>query len=104
MRLLHIETLQVEDFIGSVLKYAILSHTCGKEVPFADVTCSLKQARKKAGFATVKSTCKLAKEQGYDYIWIDAACIDKSSSAELLEAIIQCIAGTLNQASATLIS
>jgi hypothetical protein len=30
---------------------------------------------------------KLAKSEGIDYIWVDACCIDKSSSSELEEAI-----------------
>lgn len=34
----------------------------------------------------VKS-CSLARSQGYQWIWIDTCCIDKSSSAELSEAI-----------------
>ncbi|KAI1132766.1 heterokaryon incompatibility protein-domain-containing protein [Nemania abortiva] len=32
-------------------------------------------------------TCKLAASQEYDYVWVDTCCIDKSSSAELTEAI-----------------
>ncbi|KAH9852650.1 hypothetical protein C2E23DRAFT_144253 [Lenzites betulinus] len=31
--------------------------------------------------------CKVAREAGYEILWIDACCIDKSSSAELAEAI-----------------
>ncbi|KAH9855865.1 hypothetical protein C2E23DRAFT_554092 [Lenzites betulinus] len=31
--------------------------------------------------------CKVAREAGYELLWIDACCIDKSSSAELAEAI-----------------
>ena len=32
--------------------------------------------------------CKVAREAGYQYIWIDSCCIDKASSSELSEAII----------------
>ena len=31
--------------------------------------------------------CRIAREKGYRYIWIDSCCIDKSSSSELSEAI-----------------
>ena len=31
--------------------------------------------------------CAVARKNGYDYIWIDSCCIDKSSSSELSEAI-----------------
>ncbi|KAI0828041.1 heterokaryon incompatibility protein-domain-containing protein [Trametes gibbosa] len=35
----------------------------------------------------VAMACKVARETGYDLLWIDSCCIDKSSSAELAEAI-----------------
>jgi len=45
------------------------------------------RAAKMKGYDKVKNSCSVARENGYDYIWIDACCIDKSSSAELSEAI-----------------
>ena len=47
----------------------------------------LRKARAKKGFSKVVETCRLAREQGLGYAWIDTCCIDKSSSAELTEAI-----------------
>ncbi|RPD53068.1 HET-domain-containing protein [Lentinus tigrinus ALCF2SS1-7] len=35
----------------------------------------------------IRRCCSLAHDQGYAWLWIDACCIDKSSSAELSEAI-----------------
>ncbi|KAM5545091.1 hypothetical protein V8D89_001202 [Ganoderma adspersum] len=35
----------------------------------------------------VRHACRVARENGYRYIWIDSCCIDKSSSSELSEAI-----------------
>lgn len=35
----------------------------------------------------IKGICNVAREAGYKLLWIDSACIDKSSSAELAEAI-----------------
>lgn len=35
----------------------------------------------------IKGFCKIARAAGYKLVWIDSACIDKSSSAELAEAI-----------------
>jgi hypothetical protein len=88
MRLLNTRSLQLEEFIGGPgRKYAILSHTWEKEeVVFPDMA-DLDKARAKAGFAKIQGACTLAASQGYDYIWIDTCCIDKSSSAELSEAI-----------------
>lgn len=88
MRLINTKTLQLEEFFDtSRPKYAILSHTWEtEEVLFADMA-DLDKARAKAGFAKVQGACALAARQGYDYIWIDTCCIDKTSSAELSEAI-----------------
>ncbi|KAI0653708.1 heterokaryon incompatibility protein-domain-containing protein [Cubamyces menziesii] len=35
----------------------------------------------------IQNACKVAREDGYDFIWIDSCCINKESSAELSEAI-----------------
>ncbi|EIW61113.1 HET-domain-containing protein, partial [Trametes versicolor FP-101664 SS1] len=35
----------------------------------------------------IKGICKVARKAGYQYVWIDSCCIDKTSSAELAEAI-----------------
>ena len=40
-----------------------------------------------AGFAKIKGCCAQAASDGWQYVWIDSCCIDKSSSAELSEAI-----------------
>jgi hypothetical protein len=41
----------------------------------------------KVGWNKVLNTCLQACRDGIDYLWIDTCCIDKSSSAELSEAI-----------------
>ncbi|KAI0643318.1 heterokaryon incompatibility protein-domain-containing protein [Trametes meyenii] len=56
------------------------------EVTFSDIQ-DLSRARMKPGWAKVKNACAKARESRYDWIWIDTCCIDKSSSAELSEAI-----------------
>lgn len=67
--------------------YAILSHTWGiEEVNFQDMR-DLSHARQKAGWFKIEKTCDIAREDGYRYTWIDTCCIDKTSSAELSEAI-----------------
>jgi len=68
--------------------YAILSHTWGLEgeVTFNDMK-SLMLAKAKAAWPKIEWTCALAMSQGIRFAWIDTCCIDKSSSAELTEAI-----------------
>ncbi|KAI4711172.1 hypothetical protein J4E89_003737 [Alternaria sp. Ai002NY15] len=87
MRLLHVRTLELKTFVDNIPPYAILSHCwTDEEVVFSDLA-DLKQAKKKTGFAKNEKTCELASKDGFDYAWIDTCCIDKSSSAELSEAI-----------------
>jgi hypothetical protein len=68
-------------------EYAILSHTWGSgEVSFQEMA-NLDIARTKVGFSKIEQTCKLAHDRGLSYAWVDTCCIDKTSSAELTEAI-----------------
>ncbi|KAI0965544.1 heterokaryon incompatibility protein-domain-containing protein [Xylaria arbuscula] len=73
--------------------YAILSHTWGEEeVSFEQLrnasSAWLGGAQiQSGGFAKIAGTCNLAAQNGLSYAWIDTCCIDKSSSAELSEAI-----------------
>ncbi|RDX52459.1 hypothetical protein OH76DRAFT_1470383 [Lentinus brumalis] len=83
--------------------YAILSHTWIPvgEQSFQDVRL-LPNERSNAGApansrpsllederlsAKIRSACRIAQEHGYRYLWLDSCCIDKTSSAELSEAI-----------------
>ncbi len=89
MRLLHKTKLKVEEFVETDVKsykYAILSHTWGEEeATFQDMQGKL--PKHKNGFSKLQNSCIEANKDGYEYIWIDTCCIDKSSSAELSEAI-----------------
>lgn len=87
MRLLNTTTIKLHEFYGTDIPYyAILSHRWGiNEVTFQD----LQQGRgpEMAGWAKIVGCCAQALKEGWDYVWIDSCCIDKSSSAELSEAI-----------------
>ena len=86
MRLLHTSDLVVRDVMEpSPPPFAILSHTWDEaELSFQDLNSAHFQS--KVGFAKIQESCKIAAVQ-YRWIWIDTCCIDKSSSAELSEAI-----------------
>ena len=99
MRVINVQTLALEDFTtvshGS-LDYAILSHTWeDEEVTFQDLTGSIREMNQvlmKKGFFKIEKTCELARRDGIQYAWVDTCCIDKTSSAELTEAI-NCMLG-----------
>jgi len=87
MRLLHTKKVQLQDFRPrEVPNFAILSHTWGEEeVTLQDI--KTKEATKLLGYEKVTKACSVAAADGFDYIWIDTCCIDKTSSAELSEAL-----------------
>jgi hypothetical protein len=69
--------------------YAILSHTWhpdnSKEVSLQDLQGG--QTVDKSGYNKIRFCEQQAAADGLDYFWVDTCCIDKSSSAELTEAI-----------------
>lgn len=107
MRLLHLTSLEFEEFYGEEIPpYAILSHRWGKgEISYKDMR--KKRNLEGPGFAKLQGFCKFARsnlsvdsvtenedgaepgwnESTLEWGWIDACCINSSSSAELTEAI-----------------
>ena len=89
MRLIDTETLELQEFVGIVPGYAILSHTWveGQEVSYKEFRKPSATIKAKSGYRKIVAAAKLAREETHRWIWIDTCCIDKSSSAELSEAI-----------------
>ena len=87
MRLLHTSSISLYEFYGDTTPpYAILSHTWGEEeVSFQEL--ARPESKRLAGYQKIIRCCKLARWHGWKYVWIDTCCIDKTSSAELSEAI-----------------
>jgi len=78
-----------EDIIdnNAIPPYAILSHTWehGEEVTFRDLIDGT--GKNKTGYNKIQFCGQQAERDGLRYFWVDTCCIDKSSSAELQEAI-----------------
>jgi hypothetical protein len=68
--------------------YAILSHTWNNndEVTFQEFNSPDRDIAHPR-FLKITETCRLARGRGIPYVWVDSCCIDKTSSAELTEAI-----------------
>jgi len=88
MRLLNVATRRLEEFVGSHIPlYAILSHTWEPdELTFKHLDDA---GRLPHGLENdkINGCCAQALMHKLEYVWIDTICIDKSSSAELSEAI-----------------
>jgi hypothetical protein len=92
MRLLefhHSGEFSLAEFVGkNIPRYAILSHTWGEdgeEVTFKDLVDGV--GKTKAGYSKIQLCGEQAASDGLKYVWVDTCCIDKSSSADLSEAI-----------------
>jgi hypothetical protein len=92
MRLLYTasdgELGRTEDLVDDKIPpYAILSHTWqeGQEVTFDELNNL--DAKSKAGYNKIMFCAKQAQCDGLRYFWVDTCYINKSSSAELSEAI-----------------
>ena len=92
MRLLRLEDdceFSLVEFGGNNIPcYAILSHTWGaddEEVTFKDIVKGT--GKSKIGYSKIRFCAKQAANDGLHFFWMDTCCINKSSSAELSEAI-----------------
>jgi ankyrin repeat protein len=90
MRLLRLQgnNVSLTEYPGKPPRYAILSHTWGaddEEVSFRDILDGT--GSDKEGYRKLLFCGQQAARHGLEYYWVDTCCIDKSSSAELTEAI-----------------
>ncbi|KAH7370250.1 heterokaryon incompatibility protein-domain-containing protein [Rhexocercosporidium sp. MPI-PUGE-AT-0058] len=90
MRLLQFNNdgdVSLTEFFGDgIPKYAILSHRWeAGEVSFKDLTDGTSKG--KPGYGKIQFCGEQARRNKLENFWVDTCCIDKSSSAELSEAI-----------------
>jgi hypothetical protein len=88
MRLINTTTQTLDEFESAKTPpYAILSHTWTKEeITYQDLAHERKSG-KDAGYAKLDNGCKVATAAGFNYLWLDTCCIDKTNNVELSEAI-----------------
>lgn len=103
MRLIDCKTLQLEEFYDSEIPpYAILPHTWEKsqEVSYQEFqalsppTRSLRSSqhaiytiKARRGYDKIVQSARLALANDLAFVWADTCCINKTSSAELSEAV-----------------
>lgn len=91
MRLLQVTDdgdVKLTNFQQSFPLYAILSHTWGQEeVSYNDILKSDGKEKGKIGYEKIRFCAGQAARDGLKYIWVDTCCINKSSDAELSEAL-----------------
>lgn len=89
MRLIKTDLVELKEFLPTdIPKYAILSHRwTDDEVSFQEMQGNHTLIAVKKGFKKILECCLRAESDGFEYVWIDTCCIDKTSSAELSESI-----------------
>lgn len=87
MRLLRTDTFEFNEFWDGLLPpYAILSHRwTDSELSYREFVND--RGASGTGLEKIQRACEVARNRGHYWLWIDTICIDKSSSAELSEAI-----------------
>ena len=86
MRLLNTKTHELQEFHALPEHYAILSHTWGtEEVTYQHLLAGT--GRKRQGWKKLEGACALAAKDGWELLWMDTCCIDKTDSVDLSEAI-----------------
>ena len=82
------DSLQMQEFIDRPsFPFAILSHTWGNEEVNFQAFNNVATRTAAKGWTKIEQTCREAKRCGFDYVWIDSCCIDKTNNAELSESI-----------------
>lgn len=89
MRLLNTTTLKLKEFWDDQIpSYAILSHTWEQdEITLQELEHPSDTTSTKQGYLKIVRCTEISKEAGHEWVWIDTCCIDKTSSAEISEAI-----------------
>lgn len=97
MWLVNVQTRNLELFndVRNLPPYAILSHTwTGSEITMQQYQYAVASddprfdhIRTTQGYLKIEASCLQARAYHLPYVWIDTCCIDKTSSAELSEAI-----------------
>jgi hypothetical protein len=82
------DSLQMQEFIDRPpFPFAILSHTWDSEEVNFQAFNNVATRTAAKGWTKIEQTCREAKRCGFDYVWIDSCCIDKTNNAELSESI-----------------
>jgi len=95
MRLIDIRSfprLTLKEFFGGDIptRYAILSHRWGQpqdEIMFHEMLHGHDMHSREKRWQKIQDFCKHARDDGFEFAWVDTCCINKESSSELTEAL-----------------
>ncbi|KAK4892930.1 hypothetical protein LTR27_008658 [Elasticomyces elasticus] len=80
LRLIDVQTLQLNRLNDQTPRYAILSHTWGEdEISLQEWESGGSAVTLKECYLKVVNACKQAERDGFDWLWADTCCIDKTA-------------------------
>ncbi|KAG2367067.1 hypothetical protein BDR07DRAFT_1394137, partial [Suillus spraguei] len=82
-------TERIADVVGTYFRCVLLSHRWEEtEAVLPDIQDKVVyELNGLGGIAKLQSFCKLARDAGYRWAWMDTCCIDKRSNAEVQESV-----------------
>ncbi|KAG2355210.1 hypothetical protein BDR07DRAFT_1381661 [Suillus spraguei] len=80
---------RIADTVATYFRYVMLSHRWGENEPLLHdiqdkVVYKLKEA---GGLMKLQSFCKVARDAGYHWAWVDTCCIDQNNHVELQKSL-----------------
>ena len=89
MYLIHTRRLRLQYFSAPPAEYAILSHVwTNRELSFQEAQRYTGESPSLgANGGKVQAACRYAVSEGFEWLWVDTCCIDKTNSNDLSEAI-----------------
>ncbi|KAH9990067.1 hypothetical protein F4779DRAFT_610172 [Xylariaceae sp. FL0662B] len=92
MRLLNAKQIRLESFPNAetpyVPDYVILSHRWrDREISFQEIQSLTPELENTDGYMKIKRCCEIAVSVGFDYVWVDTCCIDKTNLVDLSESL-----------------
>ncbi|KAG1790421.1 uncharacterized protein HD556DRAFT_1446150 [Suillus plorans] len=80
---------RIKDVVATYFRCVLLSHRWEEaEVLLDDIqNKDLRELNGLGGIAKLQSFCKVARDAGYRWAWMDTCCIDKKSNTELQESV-----------------
>jgi hypothetical protein len=84
----HPDLPRIADTMATYFRYVMLSHRWEENEPLLhDIHDKIVYNLDTAGFMKLQSFCKIARQAGYHWAWVDSCCIDQSNDGELQKSI-----------------
>ncbi|KAG1818213.1 heterokaryon incompatibility protein-domain-containing protein [Suillus subaureus] len=79
---------RIADLVAMYFRYVMLSHRWGENEPLLhDIQDKIVYKLNAAGVMKLQSFCKVARQAGFHWAWVDTCCIDQNNHVELQKSL-----------------